>query len=250
MSVSMPAPMPILFIADLHLSDHTPSLNALFAQFLRDWQGNTAALYILGDLFDAWTGDDDDSATAAQVAQQLAAFAADAPVYFIAGNRDFLLGKRYAAQCRMTLLPENQIVEYFGKTILLTHGDEMCTDDVGYLRYRKIMRNKIVQKILLSLPFRTRKNIAAKLRAASCERKKQPENYAVADVTEQGVQAALARHPHAQIIIHGHTHRPACHVHTFNQREIARYVLQDWYDGKGGYLLLDERGVHAHGLPE
>ena len=229
MSVSMPAPMPILFIADLHLSDHTPSLNALFAQFLRDWQGKAAALYILGDLFDAWTGDDDDSPTAAQVAQQLAG---------------------YAAQCHMTLLPENQIVEYFGKTILLTHGDEMCTDDVGYLRYRKIMRNKIVQKILLSLPFRTRKNIAAKLRAASRERKKQPENYAIADVTEQGVQAALARHPHAQIIIHGHTHRPAHHVHTFCQREISRYVLQDWHDGKGGYLLLDERGVHAHGLPE
>ena len=150
----------------------------------------------------------------------------------------------------MTLLPENQIIEYFGKTILLTHGDEMCTDDVDYLRYRKIMRNKIVQKILLSLPFRTRKNIAAKLRAASRERKKQPENYAIADVTEQGVQAALARHPHAQIIIHGHTHRPACHRHTFRGREITRYVLQDWHDGKGGYLLLDERGVHARSLPE
>ena len=250
MSVSMPARMPILFIADLHLSDHTPGLNALFARFLRDWQGKAAALYILGDLFDAWTGDDDDSATAAQVAQQLAAFAADAPVYFIAGNRDFLLGKRYAAQCQMTLLPERQIVEYFGKTILLSHGDEMCSDDIGYLRYRKVMRNKIVQKILLSLPFRTRKNIAAKLRAASRERKKQPENYAITDVTEHGVQAALGRHSHAQIIIHGHTHRPAHHVHTFCQREISRYVLQDWHDGKGGYLLLDERGVHAHGLPE
>lgn len=242
--------MPILFIADLHLSDHTPSLNVLFAQFLRDWQGKAAALYILGDLFDAWTGDDDDSTTAVEVARNLAAFAAHAPVYFIAGNRDFLLGKRYAAQCGMTLLPENQIVEYFGKTILLTHGDEMCTDDVSYLRYRKIMRNPIVQKILLALPFRTRKNIAAKLRATSSARKRQPENYAIADVTEQGVQAALHRHPQAQIIIHGHTHRPAVHVHTFNQREIARYVLQDWYDGKGGYLLLDEHGVHAHSLPE
>ena len=250
MSVSRPAPRPILFIADLHLSDHTPGLNALFARFLRDWQGKAAALYILGDLFDAWTGDDDDSATAAQVAQQLAAFAADAPVYFIAGNRDFLLGKRYAAQCHMTLLPENQMVEYFGKTILLTHGDEMCTDDVGYLRYRKIMRNPIVQKILLSLPFRTRKNIAAKLRAASRERKKQPANYAIADVTEHGVQAALNDFPQTEIIIHGHTHRPTSHRHTFRGREITRYVLQDWYDGKGGYLLLDERGVHAHGLPE
>ena len=250
MSVSMPAPMPILFIADLHLSDHTPSLNALFARFLRDWQSKAAALYILGDLFDAWTGDDDDSATATQVAQQLADFAADAPVYFIAGNRDFLLGKRYAAQCHMTLLPENQMVEYFGKTILLTHGDEMCTDDVGYLRYRKIMRNKIVQKILLSLPFRTRKNIAAKLRAASRERKKQPENYAITDVTEHGVQAALNDFPQTEIIIHGHTHRPASHVHSFQQRRIERHVLQDWYGDKGGYLLLDENGVHARSLPE
>lgn len=241
---------PILFIADLHLSDDTPSLNTLFAQFLRDWQGKAAALYILGDLFDAWTGDDDDSATAAEVAHNLAAFAAAAPVYFIAGNRDFLLGKRYAAQCQMTLLPERQIVEYFGKTILLSHGDEMCSDDIGYLRYRKVMRNKIVQKILLSLPFRTRKNIAAKLRAASRERKKQPENYAIADVTEHGVQAALNDFPQTEIIIHGHTHRPASHVHSFQQRCVERHVLQDWYGDKGGYLLLDENGVHARRLPE
>lgn len=241
---------PILFIADLHLSDDTPSLNTLFAQFLRDWQGKAAALYILGDLFDAWTGDDDDSATAAEVAHNLAAFAAAAPVYFIAGNRDFLLGKRYAAQCQMTLLPERQIVEYFGKTILLSHGDEMCSDDIGYLRYRKVMRNKIVQKILLSLPFRTRKNIAAKLRAASRERKKQPENYAIADVTEHGVQAALNDFPQTEIIIHGHTHRPASHVHSFQQRCVERHVLQDWCGDKGGYLLLDENGVHARRLPE
>ena len=241
---------PILFIADLHLSDDTPSLNALFAQFLRDWQGKAGALYILGDLFDAWTGDDDDSATAAEVAHNLAAFAAAAPVYFIAGNRDFLLGKRYAAQCQMTLLPERQIVEYFGKTILLSHGDEMCSDDIGYLRYRKVMRNKIVQKILLSLPFRTRKNIAAKLRAASRKRKKQPETYAIADVTEHGVQAALNDFPQTEIIIHGHTHRPASHVHSFQQRHIERHVLQDWYGEKGGYLLLDENGVHARRLPE
>ena len=240
---------PILFIADLHLSDDTPSLNVLFAQFLRDWQGKAGALYILGDLFDAWTGDDDDSATAAEVARNLAAFAAAAPVYFIAGNRDFLLGKRYAAQCQMTLLSERQIVEYFGKTILLSHGDEMCSDDIGYLRYRKVMRNKIVQKILLSLPFRTRKNIAAKLRAASRERKKQPENYAITDVTEHGVQAALNDFPQTEII-HGHTHRPASHVHSFQQRRIERHVLQDWYGDKGGYLLLDENGVHARRLPE
>lgn len=138
--------MQTLFIADLHLSDYTPDLNVLFTQFLRNHAQSADALYILGDLFDAWTGDDDDSVTAAEVAQAIKQFAQHAPVYFIAGNRDFLLGKSYADKANLTLLPENHIIHAHGKTLLLTHGDEMCTEDTSYLRYRKIMRCKIVQK--------------------------------------------------------------------------------------------------------
>ena len=242
--------MPTLFIADLHLSDFTPDLNTLFTQFLRDHTGKASALYILGDLFEAWTGDDDDSLTATQVAQAINAFAQHAPVYFIAGNRDFLLGKRYAAKAHMTLLPENQLIELYGQAILLTHGDEMCTEDISYLRYRRVMRCKLVQKILLSLPFRKRKQIAERLRNASRARKQQANSYAISDVTEDGVQAALRRYPCTQIIVHGHTHRPNTHTHQYAGHTITRYVLPDWYDGKGGYLAIDEKGARWGKLPE
>lgn len=242
--------MPTLFIADLHLSDDTPDLNALFAQFLREQQGKVAALYILGDLFEAWTGDDVNSTTAQEVAANIRAFAQSAPVYFIAGNRDFLLGKQYAQKANMTLLPENYPIELYGKQLLLTHGDEMCTDDVGYLRYRKIIRCRWVQKILLLLPYTKRQKIAANIRARSRAKKQSGRSYAISDVTEQGVQAALNRFPHTQILIHGHTHRPAIHQHGFRQREVMRYVLPDWHDGKGGYLAINEQGMNYFRLPE
>ena len=115
----------ILFIADLHLSDSEPDLGALLSAFLHRHAADAAALYILGDLFDAWTGDDDDSRTSAETAAALHAFSRHAPVYFIAGNRDFLLGRRYAEKAGITLLPETHILHAFGRQILLTHGDEM-----------------------------------------------------------------------------------------------------------------------------
>ena len=241
---------PILFVADLHLSDSTPDLNALFLQFLHDKTNQVAALYLLGDIFDAWTGDDDDSQIAAQVARSLSLFAQTAPVYFIAGNRDFLLGNDYAKRAGITLLPENYSVEYFGQKLLLTHGDEMCTQDISYLRYRRIIRHSWVKKILLRLPFYKRKQIAEKLRNASHAKKQQSQNYEISDVTEDGVQAALTQFPNTQIIIHGHTHRPNCHTHDFQNRSVLRYVLPDWHNGIGGFLQLDEQGIHVFRLPE
>lgn len=240
--------MQTLFIADLHLSDHTPDLNALFIQFLRDHTHHTAALYILGDLFEAWTGDDDDSPTAAMVAEHIRAFSQHAPVYFIAGNRDFLLGHVYAARANMKLLPENEMITLHGKHILLTHGDEMCTNDVQYLRYRAIIRQTWLQTLFRLLPFRKRKQIAENIRAKSRARK--PESYQIADVTQIGVQAACAKNRALDIIIHGHTHHQNIHYHTIMGRNIARYVLPDWFKGKGGYLAVDETGWKFHSLPE
>lgn len=232
--------MQTLFIADLHLSDHTPDLNALFAQFLRDHANTAAALYILGDLFEAWIGDDDNSPTARQVAADLRAFSQHAPVYFVAGNRDFLLGKHYARLANMILLPENYLITLHGKHILLTHGDEMCTDDVAYLRYRKIIRNPLLKKILLSLPLRQRQKIAQHLRTQS--QTHQRHNLVLADVTEQGVQAACQRNRATDVIIHGHTHRQNIHHHQMAGKNITRYVLPDWHNGTGGYLAVDEHG--------
>lgn len=240
--------MQTLFIADLHLSDHTPDLTALFEQFLREQAGKAAALYILGDLFDAWTGDDDDSHTAQRVARAIQQFSQRSPVYFVAGNRDFLLGKHYALRANMTLLPENHIITLHGKHVLLTHGDEMCTEDVGYLRYRQIIRNPLLSWVLLKLPFRKRKEIAEKIRAKS--RAKKQRNLIMADVTEAGVQAACTQNRALDIIVHGHTHRQNIHAHQYLDKTIARYVLPDWYDGKGGYLAVDEKGWAFFRLPE
>lgn len=240
---------PTLFIADLHLSDDTPDLNALFYRFLHDWQNRAAALYILGDFFDAWTGDDDDSETARQTASALKTFAQGCPVYFIAGNRDFLLGRHYAAQAGLTLLPERHLIDLYGQTALLTHGDELCTGDTAYLRYRRIIRHPLTRRLLLSLPAGQRKRIAAKLRQASRSRQS-GAHYTPADVSDAGIAAALQAFPAAELIIHGHTHRPAVYGHTRNGKTLYRYVLPDWHNGRGGYLLADASGLTLHSLPE
>ncbi|MDO4907550.1 UDP-2,3-diacylglucosamine diphosphatase [Neisseria sp.] len=232
-----------LFIADLHLSDDTPALNRLFLQFLQEQQGRADALYILGDLFEVWLGDDILSNTAVEAAAALKAFGRTAPVYFICGNRDFLIGKNYAERAGITLLPDIREIELYGTHYLISHGDEMCTDDVSYQRFRRIIRNPLLQKLLLALPQSRRRKIAAKIRAAS-KGKKQAVGYTpVSDVTGQGVQAALNDHPQTEALIHGHTHRPAVHEHGFNGRTVKRYVLPDWYGGSGGYLKVSPAGV-------
>lgn len=241
---------PTLIIADLHLSDHTPKLNQLFHQFLQDWQNKANALYILGDLFEVWMGDDDNSETAKQVAIALKNFSHQVPIYFIAGNRDFLLGKHYAQQANFTLLPEHQILSINQHTILLTHGDEMCTEDVSYQRYRRIIRKKMLQKIFLLLPLSIRQRIANNIRHASIQKKQQSNSYQISDVTEQGVATISQQYPNIDTIIHGHTHRPNIHQHHLNQRNINRYVLPDWHDNKGGYILINQQGIFLKTLPE
>lgn len=248
-SRTMPSARPTLFIADLHLSDDTPDLNALFCRFLKQQDGHAAALYILGDFFDAWTGDDDDSRTARDVAAALKHFSRRTPVYFICGNRDFLLGRRYAARAGFTLLPSGCEVRLHGKSWLLSHGDEMCTADRSYQRYRKIVGNRLLQKLFLLLPFACRRRLAAKLRHAS--RRKQQHRYTPADVSEQGVRHALNGHRAVCGIIHGHTHRPAVHQHDNGTNgRIIRYVLPDWHHGTGGYLAVSADGEQFFRLPD
>ncbi|WP_274584639.1 UDP-2,3-diacylglucosamine diphosphatase [Neisseria leonii] len=237
---------PVLLIADLHLSDDTPDLNRLFLQFLHHWQGRAQALYILGDLFEAWLGDDVLSGIAREAAAALKTFGQSAPVYFICGNRDFLLGRRYAEQAGMILLPEVHSVVLHGKNCLLSHGDEMCTDDKAYQRFRCIMRRKWLQKILLSLPKKQRAALAEKMRRASRARQQAVGQSAVSDVTEQGVQTAWRQYPHIEAVIHGHTHRPAVHHHQNQGRSLARYVVPDWYGGKGGYVAVTPQHIAIH----
>ncbi|WP_373746297.1 UDP-2,3-diacylglucosamine diphosphatase [Neisseria dentiae] len=237
-----------LFIADLHLSDDTHALNRLFLQFLQEQQGGADALYILGDLFEVWLGDDILSNIAVEAAAALKAFGRTAPVYFICGNRDFLLGQDYAERAGITLLPDIREIELYGTHYLISHGDEMCTADVSYQRFRRIIRNPWLRKLLLALPQSRRRKIAAKIRTASKEKKQAMGHTPVSDVTEQGVQTALNRHPQTEALIHGHTHRPAVHEHGFNGRTVKRYVLPDWYGGSGGYLKVSPAGVEMVAL--
>lgn len=225
-----------VFISDLHLSDDTPDLNALFARCLEEWRGKIDALYILGDLFDAWVGDDAADEAAREAACRLHAFAAETPVYFICGNRDFLLGKHFARASGMQLLPEQQLIDLYGKQLLLLHGDEMCTADKKYLRYRKIIRHPWVLRVLTALPLQKRLQIAAKLRAASRRNKARHGLSEISDVSEQGVSEMLQRFPAADGIIHGHTHRQNRHEHCAGGKIVPRWVLPDWKHGTGGCL--------------
>ena len=237
-----------VFIADLHLSDDTPKLNNLFFQALKDWRGDADALYILGDLFEVWLGDDLLGGTAQAVAEALKAFSACVPVYFICGNRDFLLGRRYAEAAGMTLLSETVQVALYGRRYLISHGDEMCTDDLPYRHFRRIVRNPWMRKVMLALPFGIRRALAAKMREASKRRKREIGRSPLSDVTECGVQAALRHYPLSDALIHGHTHRPAVHRHVFDGRVVRRYVLPDWHDGCGGYLSVSPQGCEIRSL--
>lgn len=237
-----------IFIADLHLSDDTIELNQLFYQALKKWQGKIDALYILGDLFEVWLGDDAASETAQQVAINLQEFSQHTPIYFICGNRDFLLGQTYAKQAGLIRLPENDIIELYGKTYLITHGDEMCTDDKPYQRFRYIMRNRMIQKMLLALSLKKRQQIAHNMRAASKQRKQEIGRSEISDVTEIGVQTSWRKFPYINAIIHGHTHRPNIHQHYYKNQIITRYVLPDWYHNQGGYLLVTPEGISLEKL--
>ncbi|MDO4997977.1 MAG: UDP-2,3-diacylglucosamine diphosphatase [Neisseria sp.] len=228
---------PTVFIADLHLSLDTPKLNALFLACLQQWQGKVSALYILGDLFELWVGDDAADEVAGEVQTALQAFSQHAPVYFICGNRDFLLGKRYAQAAGMTLLPEQYCFDLFGKKILLMHGDEMCTDDVAYQRYRSWIRFPLIRKALLCLPRQKRLQIAAKIRANSQRKKDANGLTEIGDVSTQGLQTALQRFAGVDYLIHGHTHRPAIHQIDFEGKTVQRIVIPDWRDDFGGCVL-------------
>ncbi|MDX1705843.1 UDP-2,3-diacylglucosamine diphosphatase [Pseudidiomarina sp.] len=220
------------FISDLHLSPARPDITRLFLEFLQEQAVHADALYILGDLFDAWIGDDDTSDFAAalqgalrQVTQQ------GVPVYFIAGNRDFLVGPRFARMTGVRLLNEPAVIDLYGTPTLLLHGDSLCTADRSYQRFRRIIRQPWLVKILLALPLSMRMRIANKLRASSATQ--QPlsaEQLAIMDVTDTAVIDLFVRYDVGQMI-HGHTHRPAIHEHQLPDGNTAeRIVLGDWYE--------------------
>lgn len=220
--------MTTLFISDLHLDDRRPETTGWLLQFLQDEAGSADALYILGDLFEYWLGDDVTTTCGDQVAVALSALTAKGvPCYFMHGNRDFLLGESYARQAGMTLLPQEYVVNLYGEQVLLMHGDSLCTDDVPYQQFRTMVRNPAWQDDFLGKSPQQRLEIATQARDASAEHKGNV-GMEIMDVNPAEVVTAFERHG-VQKMIHGHTHRPANHALEVNGKPAQRIVLGDWY---------------------
>ena len=212
------------FIADLHLSENRPHLLALFRQFMQEQAPEAEKLYILGDLFDFWIGDDEQSDLISEVQQLIRHLTKQGvPCYFQHGNRDFLIGKKFANACGLTLLPTYQVIDLYGTPTLLCHGDTLCVDDVKYQHYRQKVHQKWRQWLFLHLPLKVRLNIAEKIRAKS-RQDKQVKSTEIMDVNADFVQQMFAKF-HVTQMIHGHTHRQKHHE---IPPHFHRIVLGDW----------------------
>ena len=229
-----------IFISDLHLCPTRPAISQTFFDFLRGPAARAEALYILGDLFEYWAGDDDNDPFNASVLAALRDLAhTGIKLFLMHGNRDFLIGDRFTADAGARLLPDPTLLDLYGTRTLLMHGDTLCTDDVGYQEFRAKVRNPEYQRQFLAQPLLSRKQIIAGLRTENTE-KKQSKSESIMDVTPATVDAVLREHSYPRLI-HGHTHRPALHRHLVDGHACERWVLADWYT-KGSYLRCDRAG--------
>jgi len=225
--------MTTLFVSDLHLHAARPEITALFLDFLRGEAVHAESLFILGDLFEAWLGDDADDEVAVSVRAALAkVVAAGVPVSLMRGNRDFLFGPRIALETGMRLLPDPCVISLYGQPTLLMHGDLLCSDDRAYLAFRAQVREPSWQAQFLALPLAERAAYAAKARAASSERqsglKEQGELEQITDANAATIEQTMSRYG-VRRLIHGHTHRPAIHSLRVDGAPAQPIVLGDWY---------------------
>ena len=239
--------MTTLFMADLHLDDGRPRITELFEQFLTsDEVRHADALYILGDLVEAWVGDDDDAELPARIARAcMAVHEAGVAVYFMVGNRDFLLRETFAKRAGMILLEDGTIHDIEGRPTLLMHGDVLCTDDVAYQEVRKQVRSPEWQKQILAMPLEARRAFAAKARDDSRSHTGSTSE-SIMDVNGDAVANAM-RDAGVTRLIHGHTHRPAVHRFELDGEPAERIVLGDWYE-QGSVLRVTADGVALRGL--
>ena len=221
--------MRTLFIADLHLSENHRQITDAFFAFIDKEASHADTLYILGDMFEVWIGDDEHTPLMDEVAQKLTTLATknNTKIFYIHGNRDFMIGKRYAKQSSMNLLPEHSEIDLYGKKTLIMHGDTLCLFDKNYQRMRKVIHNPILQFIFNCLPLKLRKRIGWKIRTAS-QSKKVYKNNEMMGVTESEVLRLMTFH-RVQCLIHGHTHQAYVHDLTINEQKAQRFDVGDWY---------------------
>lgn len=222
-----------LFISDLHLSEEQPHITRLFLHFLQHDAPHAEALYILGDLFEYWAGDDDlDAPLHRTLCSALHALSQTGTRLFLMhGNRDLLMGDALAAACGATLLPDPTRIDLYGVPTVISHGDSLCTDDAEYQAFRRQVRNPEWQRQFLAQPLAQRKAFIEKARTQS-EQNKQIKTYDIMDVNPAAVEALLRQYA-APRLIHGHTHRMAEHTLTVDGRTCTRWVLGDWHPATG-----------------
>jgi UDP-2,3-diacylglucosamine hydrolase len=236
-----------LFVSDLHLDPAEPAIARQFLAFLAGEARRADALYILGDLFEAWLGDDDPDPAAREVVAALRALTdSGVPCYVMHGNRDFLIGPRFCRETGAVLLEDRTVVDLYGQRVLLMHGDALCTDDTDYQRLRRILRNRGVLWTLRHLSLAMRRKLAHRLRAGSRAHigATAPE---IMDVNADAVASAF-RNAGVRSLIHGHTHRPAVHSLEVDRHPAKRIVLGDWY-AQGSVLAWSPEGFALKSMP-
>jgi UDP-2,3-diacylglucosamine hydrolase len=239
--------MTTLFISDLHLDPERPDITAQFLEFLGGEAASVDALYILGDLFEVWIGDDDPEPQKRRVVAGLRHLTdRGVPCFVMHGNRDFLLGRRFAAESGCQVLDDPTIVHLYGARVLTTHGDALCTDDLSYQRLRTTVRDPGWQSMFLALSVEQRLALATEARAGSKEHVSRMSDE-IMDVNPQTVENAM-RAARVELLVHGHTHRPKVHDLFIDGRAAKRIVLGDWYD-QGSVLRWNERGFELASLP-
>ena len=236
------------FVSDLHLAAARPPATRTFLAFLGGIAPQADALYILGDLFEYWAGDDDlADPFNREVARALKALSAGGvPVRVIRGNRDFLLLEGFAQAAGVQLVQDPAVIDLYGTPTLLLHGDLLCTQDWRYQLFRKVVRNRSVQRWFMRLPLEKRKGVIGGARRMS-EGEKQAKRAEIMDVAPAAVADAFRAHGCLRMI-HGHTHRPARHEHAVDGRRCERWVLSDWYE-RGQYLRVSAQGCESIELP-
>ncbi|MBD8604428.1 UDP-2,3-diacylglucosamine diphosphatase [Pseudomonas sp. CFBP 8771] len=232
----------ILLISDLHLQEERPDITRAFLDFLGGRARSAEALYILGDFFEAWIGDDAMTPFQSSICAALRALSdGGTKIFLMHGNRDFLIGSSFCRKAGCTLLADPSLVRLNGEPVLLMHGDSLCTRDEGYMRLRRVLRNPLTLFVLRNLPLGTRHKLARKLRSES-RAQTQMKAHDIVDVTPEEVPRVMRQHGVA-ILIHGHTHRPAVHELQIGDLPAQRIVLGDW-DRQGWVLQVDDRGFN------
>ena len=239
--------MKTLFISDLHLEADRPEIGKQFLAFLEGEARDADTLYILGDLFEFWVGDDDPNEHYAAMKSAMRALVdSGVPVFFMHGNRDFMIGVDFAHETGVQILPDPHPVDLHGTSVLLSHGDAMCTDDVEYQQIRAMTRNPEWQAMMLTKSLAERLAFAAHARTES-QSKNESSNGEIVDVNQDEVVKMIAEHG-VEVLLHGHTHRPAVHDVDLGDRRAKRIVLGDWYE-QGSVLRWDENGYSLDVMP-